>query len=789
MTQNSDLSMTANDRRDLSSGATESFAPETTLIHQLLRFFRLASLRKGIIIACCAICTGLGALYYITATRMYLSQAQLMIINTGANVMADNSSSSDRLTKDMMLTFQAVMMSETVIRDALKHLPKDQRVDFRGMKASQAVKAFQNNLNVTAVRHTNVLALSYISTHNKAAAAALKSLLKSYVDFMDRTHHGQSQDNLEILTKQRAAQEALLVELQNEYQILQRTSQFIDSGEKPMNPLAERVKQLNDLLVIATKEALVAKGDLDALNDAVRNGEDVMQYVMTNMEVVGRDFLMNELGMSPQENYALNRMNDEIIKEQGELRVAQEKYGPNHRHVQQLIQSIRAKKEYIEGLPEQKRKATERLKREHLGPKILQYAQQRYHKAVETRENLRQEFIKMEQEALKKNAEFSKIASLSFKIKNVQDYLEEIVERMGEIDLANQSNGIQMAVIADPLVPDRPISPRLTSVIAIVVVSGFGLGLFVVYILDVLDDRFRTAEELRYVLGIPILSMIREMVPGAGKGIDAVQTHALPNSIEGEAFRMLKTTIDFMDSETSRVAITSSEPGDGKTTVLANLAVAYAQSGKRTLLIDADMRRPGLTSLLDLRGDFGLSRILHDERAVGDAVGENLIETGSTGLHVIPSGPRPPNPAELLASTRFADLLEWADGRYDQVLIDAPPVLAVTDPAIVGRVVDGMVLVVRPDKNHRRTVIRAVETLTGLNCHLLGLVANHLNPQSEKGYGYGYGYGYEYGYGHDEATNEAHGPLPEDRYTDAIPLNNYAASDSGDHDDEYRYAA
>lgn len=790
MTQNNDQSTNSNDRRDLSSGVTESFAPETTLIHQLFRFIRLASMRKGIIVACCALCAGLGAVYYVTATRMYISLAKLMIINTGATVMSDDATGSDRLTKESMPTFQAVMMSDAVILDALKHLPKDQRIDFKGMKAPQAVKAFQRNLSVTAVRHTSVLELSYVSTDRKAAAAALKSLLASYTSFMDRTHHGQSQNNLEILTKERADKELELRRLQEEYSSLLRESQYIISnGETPLNPLAERVAKLNEMWLAASKNVLDAEGNLASIQNAVRDGKDVMQYMLSNVEMIGKDFLMNELGMNPQDAYAISRMNDDLMKEQAELETAQEKYGPNHRIVQALINGIRFKREFIEKMPERKMLSLEKMKRDQLGPKILEMARQRYQQALEDEKNIRRQFEQTQREALEKNAEFSKIDDLLFEKKRAQTYLDTIVDRMGEIDLANQSNGVQMAVIAHPLVPDRPVSPRLSSVLAIVVVSGFGLGLFVVYILDVLDDRFRTAEELRYVLGIPILAMVREMTTGMGTGIDAVHTHAMPNSIEGEAFRMLKTTIDFMDAETSRVAITSSEPGDGKTTVLANLAVAYAQSGKRTLLIDADMRRPGLSTLLDLRGNYGLSRILHDERPVGDAVGENLIETGSPGLHVIPSGPRPPNPAELLASTRFADLLEWADSRYDQVLIDAPPVLAVTDPAIVGRVVDGMVLVVRPDKNHRRTVVRAVETLTGLNCRLIGLVANHLNPQSEKGYGYGYGY--EYGYGHDEAANEAHGPLPEDRYSESIPL--HGASDADDHgthyDDEYRRAA
>jgi len=120
---------------------------------------------------------------------------------------------------------------------------------------------------------------------------------------------------------------------------------------------------------------------------------------------------------------------------------------------------------------------------------------------------------------------------------------------------------------------------------------------------------------------------------------------------------------------------------------------------------------------------------------------------------VLPAGIRCPNPAELLSGPRFAELLAWADAHYDQILVDCPPVLAVSDAQIVGRLVDGAILVVRPDKNHRRVVMRAVDSFQATECHLLGVVANGIAPGGE-GYGYGYGYGYEYGYGHDEEVAE-----------------------------------
>jgi capsular exopolysaccharide synthesis family protein len=220
--------------------------------------------------------------------------------------------------------------------------------------------------------------------------------------------------------------------------------------------------------------------------------------------------------------------------------------------------------------------------------------------------------------------------------------------------------------------------------------------------------------------------------------------------VESEAFRTLRTTLAFSGQDLQRLAITSSEPSDGKTTVLANLAVTFAQAGKKTLLIDCDLRRPGLTKLFQLRGVGGLSDVLRGSGAVNQMCEARVQATGVDGLEVLVCGPKPPNPVELLSGSRFVDVVAWAETHYDQVLIDCPPVMAASDAAVVGRVVDGIMLVVQPEKNHRRLVLRAAEHLMSMGVNLIGVVPNQVGDDSSGyygGYGYGYGYGYDDGYG------------------------------------------
>lgn len=234
--------------------------------------------------------------------------------------------------------------------------------------------------------------------------------------------------------------------------------------------------------------------------------------------------------------------------------------------------------------------------------------------------------------------------------------------------------------------------------------------------------------------------------------------------MESEAFRTLRTTLAFSAHDLNCVAVSSAEPGDGKTTVLANLGVACAQAGKRVLLIDADLRRPGLTRLLELKGQSGVANLLTDDRAVAVGAPQYVYPTSLPGFDVMPSGTRVADPTGLLASSRFAELLAWAESHYDQVLIDSPPILVASDAAIVGRIAQGFMLVVQPHKNHRRLVIRAVEEVRALGLQLVGIILNRLTSQGGEAYygqGYGYGYGYGYGDSDDEESHEAY-PLSDD---------------------------
>ena len=214
--------------------------------------------------------------------------------------------------------------------------------------------------------------------------------------------------------------------------------------------------------------------------------------------------------------------------------------------------------------------------------------------------------------------------------------------------------------------------------------------------------------------------------------------HSDPKSVGSEAFRTLRTNLHFTspDRDLRSILMTSSGPSEGKSTVIANLAVAFSQSGHRTLLIDCDLRKPTVHKIFGMHNAPGLTSYL-----VGEVGLDKIIrDTGIPNLSVIPSGPVPPNPAELVGSKVMKDCVEWATQEYDMVLIDAPPIVAVTDAAILSTLVDGVLLTVHSGKVPREMAQHAKSLLDKANARILGVVLNRINPKEQRSYQYYYYY-------------------------------------------------
>lgn len=732
--------------------------------HAVLRFFAAVRYRRNVLLAALAACALLGGLYYATATRFYSSKAAMLVTQTGPDTLNTSITGEEPLRRNTMPTFENVIRSAKVLQGALEKLSESDRVDLVRLPRERWVDALQSNIRSKAVRATNILEVSYRSRDPQVAANVVRAIVDSYLEFMDKIHKGTASEVARVLAQQRTEVAGKLAQKQEE--LLEVRRRFADMGfrsdGKTLHPTVQRAVYFNEALMAAQKQRVELETSLAAVEAAVRNGEDLGQHLLAVGDVVGREVLLAGLGLSARDGNTQAALEQLLLADRAQLRTMERNLGPAHPERVALEEKIRLTEEFLRGGQSRIAERMGEMRKSQLGPWLAEMVRQRLAEARHKEQMLEAEFEEARTEAIELTGQLAQIEVLERDVKRLGDMNEVLLNQLASLDLKQSGQEVRVAVTQEPVVVATPVSPRLSYVVLASLAAGLAIGLALVHLLEALDDRFRSLEEVQNRLGVAVLSMVQHMKSPQTTGLDALAMHAAPSSAESEAFRTLRTAMALTHPDARQIVISSPEPGDGKTTVLANLGVAYAHAGKKTLLVDADMRRPGLSWLMNVRGTTGLSEVLRSDGEVARLAAGHIQPSGLEGLDVLPCGPRPTNPAELLGSARFSQLLAWAETVYDQILVDSPPAVATSDAALIGRLVDGVILVLQPAKNRRRLVVRLVENLSVLKIPLLGVVINRVGSQSERGYydyysgyGYGYGYGYAAGYSGDDQTAEA----------------------------------
>jgi receptor protein-tyrosine kinase len=317
---------------------------------------------------------------------------------------------------------------------------------------------------------------------------------------------------------------------------------------------------------------------------------------------------------------------------------------------------------------------------------------------------------------------------------------EEFTGFLAELETPpGQTAPIKASIVDEASYNAHQISPNVPLNLVVAALIGLILGAGTALVRDLLDDTITSAKSIETAIDSPVLANI-----GYDNDVPKhpLLTEAGSHSPRVEAFRLLRTNLQFLNLDTrpKSLVITSAVPGEGKTSTATNLAIALAQTGQRVLLVDGDLRRPKVASVLGLERSVGLTTVL-----VGRSeLQESIQKHASSGIYLLASGPIPPNPTEVLQSRAAQALFDRLNDMFDMVIIDAPPLLPVSDAAIMARDVDGAILVVRHGKTTKDQLQQARLRLQQVDANLFGVAVN-MSPRRDKGgYGYGYGYGYEY---------------------------------------------
>ncbi len=394
---------------------------------------------------------------------------------------------------------------------------------------------------------------------------------------------------------------------------------------------------------------------------------------------------------------------------------------------------------------------------------ILDSSQKRLSMVQSTEGQLTGEIVHLKDEALELNQKELEYTRLEREKETNARLYDLVMKRLKETDISRLLQNNNIRLLDRALVPESPVMPRVPLNLLIGVVLGLVAGVALAFLREVLDNTVKTQEDIEQLLGMTFLGVIptiKEVKAGPDKGqllpegeLRDLHVHEFPKSSVAECCRTIRTNILFMSpgKQMNRLLVTSAGPREGKTVTAVNIATVISQSNSRVLVVDTDMRRPRVHRIFGMQNDVGLSNLIIGEIDYDGAIKRTPVPN----LDVLLCGPIPPNPAELMHTDRFHDILRDLDARYDWVIFDSPPTIAVTDSMILSNLVDGVLLVVKGGQTTKELVRRAKDKLAGVNAPILGCILNDVDLGDRQYGNYYYYYYRRYGQYYEEDGSEA----------------------------------
>ncbi|HEY6804122.1 MAG TPA: polysaccharide biosynthesis tyrosine autokinase [Pyrinomonadaceae bacterium] len=379
----------------------------------------------------------------------------------------------------------------------------------------------------------------------------------------------------------------------------------------------------------------------------------------------------------------------------------------------------------------------------------------RYKQTLDRENLLRKSFEQQRAETLTQNEAAINYRIIQQGIETNKSMLNSLLQRAKENDVVMAGKSNNISIVDYALAPDGPVGPNRTRAVFVSIFLALGLGVGLSLFLEYLDDTVRSTEDVERLLNLPALAVIpsvgssvkRKILKGSsalqkyGNGSEVSNNTKLLMNVDGrsalaESYRHLRTSVLLSTAGRAprTLLVTSSLPGEGKTTTAVNTAYSLAQTGASVVLIDADMRRPRLESIFGMRGQLGLSSILSSD-VTEEEVLAMIGKDKATGLNVLTAGPIPPNPAELLSSDQMRSVINTLQRTFAHVVIDSPPITSFTDGVLISTMVDGVLLVVHGGKTSRHIVRRSRQSLKDVGAKIFGVVLNNTTvPAHDQAY-------------------------------------------------------
>jgi capsular exopolysaccharide synthesis family protein len=597
------------------------------------------------------------------------------------------------------------------------------------------VAAILNGLKVEPVKEsrgyykeTSLIDIRYTHTDPQVAAKVVNAIADTYV-FANLEKKTETNSSTGTYLQKRIVELQQQIRTDEERLVNYARNNQIISLDPNQNTVVERLAGLNRQLLEAENDRKTAEA---AFNAARMPGAAEAMADTDAKQVADLELKLNDLR-----------------QKRAQLLIDATEEAPEVKEVDQQVAELSKELKEVKG-----RKSTT----------LLTILETRYRQTLAREQSLRAAFQQQRGETLTQSEAAINYRIIQQEIETNKTLLNSLLQGAKENDVVIAGKPNNISIVDYALPPDGPVGPNRTRTILLAFLFSVGIGISFALFLEYMDDTVRSTEEVERLLNLPALALIPSvgnagalsLVPGTalqkrkGNNGNGNDNPELLMNIDGrsalaEAYRHLRTSVLLSTAghAPKSLLVTSSLPGEGKTTTAVNTAISLAQTGASVVIIDADMRRPRLRSIFGLNGTLGLSSILSSEVDESEMMG--MIATDEqTGLNILASGPIPPNPAELLGSPQMRNLLATLQSRFAHVIVDSPPVSSFTDGVLIASIVDGVLLVVHGGKSSRHVVRRSRQLLQDVGAKIFGVVLNNTSVESHDYYYYQRYYGQKY---------------------------------------------
>lgn len=597
-------------------------------------------------------------------------------------------------------------------------------------RTSAALASFKGNLQVSLVPNTRIIEIRYRSPDKNLAARVVNALANTYVEQNFKTRFESTMQASDWLSKQLVDLQIKVETSQEKLVKYQKEHEILGIDEK-QNITTAKLDELNRELTSAES----ARMERESIYRLVQSGDSDSVAAAANVDGAAKGSSANSA--------LLEKLREQHADLKIQVAQLSTQFGPSYPKLAQLSSQL---KEVDDQIQTETRKVAARLRGDYLA-------------AVQRESMLRSALEQQKQEANKLNESAIEYSLLKRDVDANRTLFEGLLEKLKEAGVTAGLRSNNFRIVDAARVPTAPSGPDLLRNIGLALALGLSTGIGLAFLLDGMDNTVRTPEQAQVISALPSLGMIplgsrtsrefggrQKLALASSKEAVELVTQSRPRSQMAESYRALRTSLllTFAGGPPKVVLITSALPEEGKTTTSVNSAIVLAQKGTRVLLMDADLRRPSIHKTLGMGPKTGLSNVLAGNATLHEAIVPSTI---LPELFILPAGTPPPNPAELLASSKMKNVLDELRNQYDHIVIDTPPTLSVTDAVVMSTSADAVILVIRSGHTTKPALRRARDILLQVNARVCGVLVNAVDLNSPD-YFYYYEYQGKYGHGY-----------------------------------------